>query len=180
MKNKTDYLKELEKFSKLCLSAVGDLIGNQNNVFQTDIENDNTNHLQKLTDKLRSEYFTPIEREDIYALATNLNDLYLSLLSLNTCVKRNFFFSTNLTMISDFLYSSVQEIDNTIKILLKFPKNDIYNSAFTIKKLTNNASDYIQNEIQNYNNELILSVKECLFNCSSFSDLIIYIYLKNT
>lgn len=176
MKNKTDYFKDLEKFSIRCSNAADKLLQIIDKNEHNDDLNASANCLKTLTDSLRSEYFTPIEREDIYAIATTLNNLYLSLERLNSCAVRMLFFSPEMNILPGLLHSTVKEINNTVKILSQSPKNQIYNSAFNIKDMANKAIDHIRN---NHNDDLTLSVKECMTCCSAFSDVIIYIYLKN-
>lgn len=175
-----DYFREIEKFSKQCLKEseiISSVINRKKNII---LQDDTTGTLQYLTEKLRTEYFTPIEREDIYLLASIIHRLNISLKMLCKTLKEKNVFSSEIKLISDNIHSALQENNNCINHIIKNDKTNTYNSAFKSMKtaekglLLCKSSDY-----SNYTETNFLTEK-CLWLCIEFSDAIIYTQIKNS
>lgn len=148
---------------------------------KSDIDNfDSIKELQCLTFKLKKEYFTPIEREDIYLLAVGLSNLHSTLNNLNTFEFQSNIHPAEILTLSNFLYSATEIINETVKSLSKFPKSDIFDSIFKIKELTEKAVKLAQNELQSKFEKKKQLIIDCINQCNIFADKLMYIYLKNT
>lgn len=179
-KEKTDYFKELEKFSSGCMHEAENFLKICSRQNPLNNVNDSISELRNLTVLLKKEYFTPIERDDIYLLACTLSDIELSIKRLNSAALQSVKLPTEIMTLSNFLYSSAEKINETVKLLSEFPKSDIYTLIFEVKKTAERALNFAKNILQSNFCAITESFKDCIRKCAEFSDRMIYIHLKNT
>ncbi len=151
--------------------------------------------LQKLTERLQKEYFTPLEREDMLMLASCLvtlcektQELFRFAYDSNLCC-----FSREMTSLSDFLYESIENIRNFIKSLEDFPKRKDFHTFFEKQQVfaenfkTAFSEAYKTVLQQNRPYAVMISLhavlerlRECMDGCRRFSDFARYTLLKNS
>lgn len=177
-KAKTDYIKELENFSSYCLYEAENFNHTVNHQKKNEIVFHFIDELQNLTEHIKNEYFTPIEREDIFMIATSLSDLYLSLRRLNSVSSLNSFYPSEIVTLSNFLLSAIEKINEAIKMLNNIQKNDICGLLFEILKLSDKTYKYTKKIYESEQTTQLLS--DCFIKCEMLARKLIGVYLKNT
>lgn len=196
-KNKTNYFSEMERMAASASAhakAFSELT--KNGGLASPAEDGNVREmLQKLTESLQKEYFTPLEREDMLMLASCLvtlcektQELFLFAYDSNLCC-----FSREMTSLSAFLYESVENIRSFVKSLEDFPKTKDFHDFFeTQQQLADKFKTAFSEAtkavlLQNRPCAVMISLhimlerlRECMDVCREFSDFARYTLLRNS
>ena len=196
-KKKTNYFSEMERIAAAASAhaeAFCELT--KNGGFASPAKNINVREmLQKLTDSLQKEYFTPLEREDMLMLTSCLvtlcektQELFCFAYDNNLCC-----FSREMTSLSSFLYESIENIRLLVRSLADFPKTKDFHSFFekqqiVAKNFRTAFSDSYKTMLrQNRPCAVTISLhavlerlRECMDCCRRFSDFAQYTLLRNS
>lgn len=127
--------------------------------------------------KLEKTYFTPLEREDIFAVMCTLLKLHHSITVLCKKIKITDIFnlsSADRNLISD-LISAIKRCDNMVCSLTAIPKcADITENYIEIRKIC------VETKSKDNNAQLYKEINICLKECYNSAEIIYKSYLKNT
>lgn len=179
-KSKPDYFRIIENISKCCLSECENISSIINNRITKEINISSTDELISLTDILRKEYLTPIEREDLFSIASCLHKIDFSLKTACSDLKRRNDSSAEVSITLNSVFSTVTQIDNCIKNISANNKPEVYTCAFNAIRCAEKGLFVASDTSKDNYSKVIISLQRCLYFCRDTADRIIYIYLKNS
>lgn len=176
-RNKTDYFREMILLAEEC---VNNLTTSENRTIK---ENIKSGALHEIRNNLEKDYFTPIEREDIFSICCHLYEIYEASTVLNAvCREKDFFeFSEKLTVMISMLKSLAENIIKIISAISKYPKTDEISQLFIdCESIYNELSKQLNNEANKAYNYTFSVIERCAVCCRTTVLHIQYVLIKNS
>ena len=204
-KNEFNYFDEFEKSAKLAKEAVKELKNYISNFKKTnsevemkkihEIEKNGDNNLQELKNFLLKDFLPPIDREDILAISSKIDDLIDSIDEI--VIDINIFNVTEITknmkVSIDLLAKTTQSVYDLIVELKNLKKiEEIRNKVIEVNKLEEDADRLYEKSIKDlYLNQkdvveilkwsnIYNTVEECFDACEVIAYCIEEVLVKNT
>lgn len=139
--------------------------------------------VQKIRINLEKDYFTPLEREDIFSICCHLYEMneYSSILYACSREKDSFIFSAEMVSLTQTLKFLTEKIFEIITALAKYPKHNDLTSIFTeIEKQSAAFRQMLCSAQKRTYNYIFTVMEKCAESCHSAALHIQYVLIKNS
>ncbi len=196
-KTKTDYFEDINGLIGLSADMIRDFSKkNADNIlFNHSPSPKGDEILAEIEQALKKDYFTPIEREDIFMLAALGNELFHETDKL-LCLESEIViteFSTEIITLSSFLLDGIKNITEIITAFSKFPKTgdltpNFENHQKICDKFKNGANALISSSVKKNTTYLAVfsvhviteQLDKCVSCCKKIIDYARYTAIKNS